>query len=423
MKGKIFAAGLLAALAVGQNADAKSLEDILKEKGVITEADYKEVGKSKPIDYKLGKGFTFTSADEKFQLSLGGRMQFRYTFTDFDTADFDTKSDSSTWDAKRIKLILGGYAYTKDLTYKVELDLRQSGSFKMLQDAFLNYKFIDEVQLRAGQYKVPFARQELTSDGSLSFVDRSPVVDAFKASYDIGAMVHGKVAGGFAEYNLGVFGGLGQTTARATNDNMFAARVAVNPLGEMAYNEPDFERSKQPLLSIGANYFLNTLQRTGANFESAASNYAGSSGWLGSQVSYITTADRQKVDINSYGVDLAFKWMGLAVQGEYLLGQAENQITDKLLRAQGFYAQAGYMILPKLEAAVRYSYYDRNRDVSNDLKTEVIGAVSYYFNKHNLKLTADVASLHTQGGKTDPITNQKLPSDDMQYRLQAQIIF
>lgn len=423
MKGKIIAAGLLAALAAGQSADAKSLEDILKEKGVITEADYKEVSKSKPIDYKLGKGFTFTSADEKFQLSLGGRMQFRYTFTDFDTANFDTKSDSSSWDAKRIKLFLNSYAYTKDLTYKLELDLRQSGSSKMLQDAFLNYKFINEAQLRAGQYKVPFARQELTSDGALSFVDRSPVVDAFKPSYDIGAMAHGKIANGLAEYNLGVFGGLGQSTARATNDNMLAARVAVNPLGEMPYDEPDFARSRKPLLSIGANYFRNTLQRTGTSFESATSNYGGSSGWLGSQVGYITSADRQKVDVNSYGADLAFKWMGLAVQGEYLLGQAENQTTEKLLRAHGFYAQAGYMILPKLEAAVRYSYYDRNRDLSNDLKTEVIGAVSYYFNKHNLKLTADVGSIHTQGAKTDPVTKQKLPSDDMQFRLQAQVIF
>ena len=84
MKGKIFAAGLLAVLSVGQNVDAKSLEDILKEKGVITEADYKEVSKSTPISYKIGDGFTFQSADEKFSLSLGGRIQARYSFFDKD---------------------------------------------------------------------------------------------------------------------------------------------------------------------------------------------------------------------------------------------------------------------------------------------------------------------------------------------------
>lgn len=421
VRGKFIAAGLMAALAVAGTADAKSIEDILKDKGLITEADYKEISKSQPLNYKLGKGFTFTSPDEKFQLSLGGRMQFRYTFM-----DYDAKGDTSTWDAKRIKLFLSGYAYTKALTYKLEMNMRDAGSSKMLNDAYINYKFMDEAQVKVGQYKTPFARQELTSDGALSFVDRSPVVDAFKSSYDLGAMAHGKIAGGFAYYNVGVFGGLGQTTARASNDNLFAARVAVNPLGDMAYNEPDFAISTKPLLSIGANYFRNTLQRKTSSgtpsFESAASNYA-SKGWLGSGLSYLTTADNQKVDVDSYGIDLAFKWRGLAVQSEYLLGQAENKTTDKLLRAHGFYAQAAYMILPKLEAAVRYSYYDPNRDVSDNLQTEVIGAVSYYFNKHNLKLTADVGNIHTQGKQTDPVTGLKKPTDDMQFRLQAQIIF
>ena len=50
-------------------------------------------------------------------------MQFRYTFYDYDSAS--TKSDYSTWDAKRIRLILQGYAYSKDLTYKLEADFRQ----------------------------------------------------------------------------------------------------------------------------------------------------------------------------------------------------------------------------------------------------------------------------------------------------------
>ena len=120
MKKSIIAVGLLALAMVSQDASAKTLEDVLKEKGVITEEDYKEIVKSKPsFDYKLGKGFTFTSPNEKFQLTLGGRLQFRYTFTDFDdyytlnstTKVYAKKSDTSQWDAKRIRLIAQGYAY------------------------------------------------------------------------------------------------------------------------------------------------------------------------------------------------------------------------------------------------------------------------------------------------------------------------
>lgn len=407
---------LLATAFIGQTTSAKSLEDVLKEKGVITEADYKDVTKVKPIDYKLGNGFTFTTQDEKFQLTLGGRMQFRYSFTDKDSGQ-----DSSQWDAKRIRLIMGGYAYTKDLTYKLEIDARQlasSPSNKGLVDAWMNYKILDEAQIKVGQYKTPFARQELTSDGALQFVDRSPVVDAFKPSYDIGAMLNGKIANGLAYYSAGVFGGAGQTNTRTSNDNMFVARVAVNPLGDMPYSEADIDVSKKPLLSIGADYFRNTINRTAASTFDTNAGYAG--GWVTKGLANGPLKNTfGKFDVDSYGVDAALKWMGLFAQAEYMMGQAESQAVsaNNLLRSHGFYAQAGYMIIPgKLEAAVRYSYLDPNRDNPNDTISEQIGALSYYFTKHNLKLQADAGNTHTQTGvgKT---------TDDMVYRLQAQIIF
>jgi phosphate-selective porin OprO/OprP len=204
----------------------------------------------------------------------------------------------------------------------------------------------------------------------------------------------------------------------------------VNPLGDVAYSEADLDRSPKPLLSVGANYFRNTLNKSTtagvATLDNTISNYAalpsssapGSGGWLGRGFSKagFSTATTDKFDVDSYGADLAFKWRGFSLQGEYLLGQAEARSTGKLLRAQGFYAQTGYMIIPKtLEVAYRYSYLDPDRDVANDHVIENIGAVSYYFNKHNLKLQADVGDIHDQakGARTD----------DRQYRVQAQIIF
>ena len=40
-----------------QGVEAKTLEEILKEKGVITEADYKEVAKSSPIMLQVWQRF------------------------------------------------------------------------------------------------------------------------------------------------------------------------------------------------------------------------------------------------------------------------------------------------------------------------------------------------------------------------------
>lgn len=83
----------------------------------------------------------------------------------------------------------------------------------------------------------------------------------------------------------------------------------------------------------------------------------------------------------------------------------------------GWYTQLGYNITPKIGLAVRYSQYDPNRAVSGDLETEQIGAVSYYFEKHNLKIQADIGNIHKQVRATGE------RADDMQYRLQAQLVF
>ncbi len=398
------AAALAACVLVGQGAQAKSLEDILKEKGVITEADYKEVTKSKPIDYKLGKGFTFTSADEKFQLSVGGRTQFRYTFMDKDGG-----GDTSQFEAKRIRLIFQGYAYSKDLTYKIEIDpavLAQSEARGGLLDCFLNYKVMDELQFLIGQTKVKYGYTMIQADANLMFVDRVPWIGRMVPGYEIGAYAYGNFAKGLVDYALSVTNGDGQTSAASTNHNAFAARVALSPLGKMANDEPDLAISKKPLFTVGANYLYNDLN--------ANENW-------GTYGTWATTAGLQawdnNRDIQNFGFDAHFKWMGLALQGEALFSQGVNKTSSVKRCALGWYGQAGYMITPKLGVAFRYSQFDPNRGVSHDLETEQIGAVSYYFDKHNLKLQADVGNIHKQIRATNSTT------DDMQYRAQVQLVF
>jgi phosphate-selective porin OprO/OprP len=425
VKKKIFVTGaaLLATAFIGQTASAKTLEDILKEKGVITEQDYKEVTKVKPYDYKLGKGFTFTSPDEKFQLTLGGRMQFRYTFTDQDprfSSGKITDTDTSTFDAQRIRLIFQGYAYSKNLTYKLELDARKlaqsSQSNQGLLDAYLNYKFMDEAQILLGQTKAKFSRDYLISDGSLMFVDRAPFITKVVPGYDLGAIFHGDISKGLVEYNVAVSNGAGQTTASGDNNNMFSSRVVFNPFGVMSNDEPDLAISKKPLLSVGANYLYTNIKYTGAGVPTTTNNLG-----FANQKQFSPTVASTN-EFNNYGFDAEFKWMGLSVQGEGIFLQANNDIEQKVTRSTGYYAQAGYMITPELGLAFRYSNYDPDCNKGNDLQTEQIGSVSYYFNKHNLKLQADVANLHDQAGITVRQTGNK-PYDDMQYRFQAQIIF
>jgi len=150
-------AALGACFMVAQGAEAKSLEDILKEKGVITEADYQEIAKSSPkIDYKIGSGFSVTSPDEKFMLNIGGLMMVRYMF-----ADNDTAQDVSQFSLKKGRVWFKGYAFTKDLEYRLQLAFENSGNNKMLEYAYVKYNFMKEIQLAAGQSKPIFGRQNI----------------------------------------------------------------------------------------------------------------------------------------------------------------------------------------------------------------------------------------------------------------------
>ena len=87
------------------------------------------------------------------------------------------------------------------------------------------------------------------------------------------------------------------------------------------------------------------------------------------------------------------------------------------MHSRGYYGQAGYFLLPKkLEVAARHSSVDPNREKTRDLQVEVTGALSYYFEGHNLKLQGDCTNIHTQ-------LAGKQATDDKQVRVQAQLAF
>ncbi|MDA8430747.1 MAG: porin [Geobacteraceae bacterium] len=425
MKKKIALLSLGVIVAQSGVACATTLEDVLKQKGVITEEEYKEIVKAgkttqdTSLSHALGKGYTMTSPDGKFQISVGGRLQARYSFTDLQ--DNSKTSDSSKWEVKRMKFWLTGHAYTKDLTYLLQTDFTQGGSSKLLEHAYLNYRPLKELQLLAGQTKVPFGRQWLNSSGGQQFVDRSTASDMFRPGYDIGVKLHGDLFNSLVTYEIGGYGGAGQSITRSSDENAMAARLTLNPFGAMPYSEGDLDQSKTPKLSFGADYYMNSLAATynattkADSLETNNITLAGSTGWLGKGLGTFKTSEN--IDVKTFGLDTAFKWQGASLQAEYLEGQADGRSSGKVLRAQGWYVQAGYFILPKtVELAMRYSSVDPNRELGGDLQSDTQGAVSWYINKHNLKLQADVTGTHTQHG-TNPST------DDMMYRLQAQVIF
>ena len=425
MEKLILSAVVLSGMLSGQVAFAQSLEDLLKQKGVINEAEYAKVTSTPKVSYQPGDGFTFTSEDQKYKGSIGGFVQLRYTFSDLDAANNTVAKpaqDTSQFSMSRVKLFFNGYSLTPDFTYKLQLNITQGNVLstgKEIEEAYLNYRFIDEAQLRFGQDKVPFARQFMVSSTSQQFVDLSHVATAFAPGYDAGLTLHGKVAGGLVTYSTGVFGGAGQGTATPNTDSAIVGRIAVNPLGEFKYVESDVDNTEKPLVSFGANYYGDTIKNGSTNNV----NLLSSTGWAGVGTKLMPAAfGTDKLDITTLGYDVAFKWRGLYTQAEYFIGHAEGQSSHYTLRANGFYAQGGYFVIPqKLELVARYAYLDPDRDATNDHWVETTGGVNWYFYKHNLKLQADYTDIHKQAAVA--FNNGPHPTDDKRFRLQAQLIF
>lgn len=334
------------------------------------------------VGWKDGKT---TIESKSARLDISNRMQVRFTQEMPESGD-----DRGSFRLRRMRTKFDGWAYTKDLTYELQFDT--AAETNLLQDANVNYDFTKGQKLfmlKAGQYKVPFGRQQLTSSGSQQFVDRSIASDEYARGRDIGVQAWGTPANGRLDWRVGIFNGNGRTVSRNDNDKFqYNARLTWQPFGDLKYSEGDFESTTTPLLAIAGQYESNDRH------EATAGN---------------------DIDREIVGGDVVFKYKGLSAYAEIYLGNSAPE-TGAEFDNSGFTAQVGYFIVPqKLEVAARYSELDPNDDVDDNEREETGVALGYFFNKHNHKLQADYRQI-------EDLARAGQPKDD-EFRLQYQLIF
>ena len=104
----------------------------------------------------------------------------------------------------------------------------------LLRDAFVNVRFVPEVQFTVGQFVEPFG-QEAASTGvtNIDFVERgltSMLYPAASGSFrSPGAMVHGDILKGTLSYWVGAFNGKGPLAANTTSEPEVIGRLRVYP--------------------------------------------------------------------------------------------------------------------------------------------------------------------------------------------------
>jgi len=324
---------------------------------------------------------------EGAEIGVSNRMQIRFT----DTApEGDAGIDS--FRLRRARTLVDGWLHSKTLRFELMVDWVDS---PIVEDLNLNWDATGRraLQIKVGQFKVPFGRQELTSDTALQFVDRSIVSAEFEKGRDVGVQVWGQVGSEKLEYRAGVFNGNGR--GRPTNDDgrlQYDARLVFQPWTPAGYSEGDFPSSSRPVLAVGVNVEGDdTRPRPGT----------------------AVTAPADAVKRAVAGVDISFKLRGFSVMAE-AFDRRLTPLAGPSFKSNGFQAQAGQFVLTRrLEVALRWAQWDPSSLKDDDERRELGAALSYFATPKTLKLQADYRRLRDAArGRTDA-----------EARVQVQFIF
>jgi phosphate-selective porin OprO/OprP len=321
-----------------------------------------------------GKGVSFKSEDGSATLNLGGRIQARYAYED--------NGDSSTFSIPRLRLALKGTLYGS-WNWEFQSDFAKHEKTS-LKDGFIERSFGPALAVRGGQFKVAFDRQQLESSGRQTFVDRNIASGTLGKGRDAGVQAHGGFMNKMIQYQAGVFNGTGEGGTNTNAGHMVAGRLSLNPLGDFGLSQGDIKPSAKPLVFVDLAAYQDL---------DAGGTTDGTTG---------------------LALGAGAKWAGA-----YGAAEVFRRETSAGAVANGFYAQASYMLVPEfLEAAARYAQVDPNADAGGDLRTETTGGLNVYFDKagHGLKLNADV-SLLTDDAKTGDLKN------NTRTRAQFQLVF
>jgi len=476
----LIAAAVLLSLASEPAVAADPALRLLLKKGIITQEEHdqalQETGQAEaapPAKAKAAvpvtddpKGVTFgydrglyAQAGDRFRLKIGIRLQARFTDSRFNAA-YNTVGDaknypgvsaagviSATKHAEDLaffsmhsaRLVFEGFAFSPNSQYFVQFrndtnsSTRQPGATRsttQLYDAYLTLTQIPWANLRVGQYRTHFGRQEFTPEMQLQFVDRGFVSGAFVPSgldrRDQGITMFSDQATYPINYAVGVFNGvginlnrLGLSTPGNANELMYVGRITADVLGKPGYAEGDLVASPTPHLAVGVSYGYNgglQTNTTGAGSNNQISTALASRG-------NGRLLNQGIVDIGTGGLDAIVKYKGFSLQAEGFVRNIDTHDHSRRIgNATGYYAQGGYFVLPgQLEVVGRWSAMDPDTRAAQDLLTSGVGGLNWYVNGHEHKMQLDYGVITTRLSAAD--AGGAVSLRENRFRLQYTIAF
>jgi len=341
-----------------------------------------------------GKGVIVTSADKRFQIGVRSRIQLRETFQKSDEL---TQLESQV---RTLRLGIAGYALVPELKYLIQFAFGandfENGNSSPIFDAFVEYTKQRDLNVRVGQFFVPFDRARTIREFALQFVDRQGVVRELTLDRDVGIMLSSQDLFGWNTrlgYHLFVGGGDGRNRVADLKNKygpqtpgvLVVGRLIARPFGAFDEDqEGDITRSPKPHLALGVagayNISTNRDHSTyGATYTLGTFNYTHAA------------------------ADLVFKWHGFSLLTEFLYRKANTEehtgmvgtqtVTERSRSGYGYFAQLGQMVTSKLEVVARAEkLWGTDRALKELARTsgrQVGGGLNLYLNGHSFKLQSD----------------------------------
>lgn len=422
---------------------------------VLSEREFRESLMPSVTQAGYDNGFYIGSSSGDFFLRINGRVQFRFTHAGIQSRNHYLRprlqrDDRTGFDVQRLRITFSGHTYSKDLTYHIQLRSEAPEAYNTVAHyAWANYRFSDEFQVKAGIFRLASTREQTTSSANLQFVDRSMTDAVFGLGIGLGVRIWGQLFDKTVDYYFDVVNSLNSPGNRtitpdpAEHDNnpAIVLRLVCHALGE-EYGEDfehqaDLEFHQSPAWDFGFHYAFNEddgdLRTTRIPFP-ANRRFLGSTGGFG-----LTTTNG--LQINQFGLDTAFKYMGFSATGQYVLRIVDprnansrpftpwSRLTgDGSTTVQhGGLVQVGYFLpIPghenQFEAVARV---DGISALANDQEGswEYAAGINYYIKGDKVKLQADVAKIFEAPISSSASTLPNVNDDILMFRVQLQVSF
>ncbi len=328
--------------------------------------------------------------DVTFKFGVQGQL-----WADWTQDSSGTQGYQQNFYLRRARLIVGG-DIGKDIDFFIETDdpklginpKNLAGGF-ILQDAFLEWKPLKQLQVDGGLMFVPFSRNSLQSTLSYLTLDISPMSTVTNASTqssalrDVGFQLKGYLAHDRLQYRVGTFDG--ERDANGRNSLRAAAYLQYDFFGrETGYLFTGTALGKQKVLAVDAG-----IDRQGS--------YRGYSANIASDTP-VNNGDEVAAQFQFYHYDGRTKFTAIPDQNDFLLEAAY------------------YLHRVKLQPFTKYESqaFVAAANASKDINRFGLGA-NYYIHGQNLKWTCQYLRALPQNGS--PLK----PSNE--FTLQLQLMY